>query len=114
MPQAYVDNVERLCAKVFRQLQKLVEAQTVAGAVAPVAVEVSEAFLDGSYGALPVEGVVGRLLSLNEASAREAHEGRLESVQQFGQVGAAAIVAVLERWREQRHHVEGHYALAVG
>ncbi len=114
MPQSDVHHIERLSPKVFGKLQIFVEAESVACAVAPVHILVSRALLNRSDGAFPAEGIVRRVLSLDEASAGEAHKFRVHIVEHLCEVGATAVLAVLERRREEAHHVKGNSAFAVG
>ena len=113
VPQTHVHHIEGFGVHVLSHLQVLVEAHAVAGAITPVHVLMTGTFLNGADGLLPVVGVLGRLLSLYKATAGETQELGMDIIEQLCQVGAQAVLAILEGGREEAHHVELNGTLAV-
>ena len=108
MSDSHIDHEEGVGSQVLGQLQQLVVAQSVGDLVAPVAVEVPRALLDGPDGLLPLEAVRGAVGvgPLDVAAAGEAHEARMEVGQHLSQIFAATVGTILERRRKKAHHIQ--------
>ena len=113
VPKANVYHIERFGSQVLSQLQVLVIAQSIGGAVTPVHVPMAFTLLYRSDGALPAEGVIRALLALHEAASWETHELWMHLPQHVGQVRPHAVLAVLEGGREEAHHIKLHLPHAV-
>jgi len=99
-----VDNPHPLGVDVFAELEKLVVAQAVGGAIAPQR-PVTRTRVYGADGLFPLHAILHRH-ALDDTATGKAHEAGLEVRQQLSQVGAAAVGAVLERLpREQGDEV---------
>ena len=105
--KAHVDHEQRFRAEVFRQLQHLVEAQSVAHAVVPVHVTVTGSCLDAADSLLPFKTVmvaVG-ILSLYVTPSGEAHEGRFHVGELLRKVWPATVFTPFEGRREEADDV---------
>ena len=107
-----IANEERLCAKVLRQLEQFVQAQSVAHSVAPVYIPMSRPLLDRTNGLLPLEtiGLTVSPSAFDVASAGEADKSWMKLSQHLGKVAPTTVLSVLESGRHQGNdvHVDGH------
>ena len=102
-----------LSADVFAKLEILEEAQSACLMVIPD-VEVGLALLQQTHGVLPMIDIV-ETLSVRHASAREAHELRMQGGNGLGQVLTHTVLATFEGvLREERDHIHAHVSCLQG
>ena len=106
MPDADVHHIERLCSKVLCKLQEFMEAETVRRGITPVGIHVTRTSFYRADSPFPMIGILGLMVALHIATAREAHESRMKGFELLGQIDAAAVLAAFVGWWEEAHYIE--------